>query len=163
MEIKKEKARIENVDIPPKPEEVGENQQLKPKPLPVVEEKTKKQKLDEFNNHPNTINLGAVAISKKTYAGLWVALIVLITILAISVIWSNTNVSLGKMEGDINLNISENPIEVTAIDQDQINNEYEISIPTTNNITINIDLGDEIADNIASDVVDLINEITNSS
>lgn len=184
MKIKKKKEPVkrEDLDVPPKtpaPIEQPQPQQTpsqdqpmyespiqpKPKPLPVVREPSRKEVFNNFNNDPRTKSFGAIAISRRTYTFLWIAIIVVITLLAINVFWSNINVAIGKMKGDINVevNVPERPVNVTAVDNDQYHMNYTIPVEVNNNITLEVDVGDGIADKIAGEVIDIINSVTNSS
>ena len=101
-----------------------------PKEILKPTKEEKKEEIKKFNENPATKNFGVMAISKKTYYGLWIFAGVILFLFALNIIWSNVLYA-GK---DMGTNIT-------------INNQQEtpnIPINVENNNTHNIYINNTI-------------------
>lgn len=162
MKIKKRsEVRIENIDLPAKPsQEPQQSAPIIPQNSIPIQKPTRKQVFQNFNDDPKTKHFGAIAVPRSVYIFLWVALILIVLLLAVNVFWSNINVSTGKMKGDVSVNVPERSMNATFNNLDYTN--YTIPVKVDNNVTLIINVGDEIAKKIADEVRKIING-TNSS
>lgn len=150
--------RTENIDIPKKESQI--------KPLPKENSRIPvKEAVRDWNNKPEVKSAGVVAITKIERVGIWIFAILCFVLLATHVIWSNVNISSGKMQGNISLvnNVDTPDVPVTVNDQDTNNYHNNFTIQNNNTIIIDINVDDEIAQKIADEVQKIINNNTNSS
>jgi hypothetical protein len=152
--------RTENIDLPQKEEPHKETEQEK-KPIPV------REAVKHWNEKPEVKDAGVMAISKKTYYAIWIFAVFCLILLATHVIWSNYNVSSGKMQG--NLSITNNveaptiPVTVNNNATNNYQNNFTIQNQNNNTIIVNENVDDEIAQQIADQAREIINNDTNSS
>jgi len=121
------------------------------KPLPV--QTTTKNEIKKFNEHPDTKKHGVIAIKKSTYWTIIGFASLLILLLTIQIVWSNSILSSKEFNSSIEVN---NPITVNPAQTD-ISNNYN----NNNNHTINVDVNlnyTEISKMIADKVKEMIND-----
>ena len=98
-------------------------------------------------------------MKKSTYIGLWSLAGFVVLLIMVGMIWGITTFKNKDFTPEVT---NENNIEVhTPNVTVPINNSY--TMETQHNITINVDVGDELAETIADQVLDIINNETNSS
>jgi hypothetical protein len=147
--------KSEDLDLPRRsdpPQEVK-------KPIPVEDA------VKNWNNKPEVKSAGVMAVSKKTYYGIWTFAIIVVLLLATNIVWSNINVSTGKMQGNVSVinNVDTPDVPVTVNDQDTNNYQNNFTIQNNNTIIVTVDVGDQLAQQIADEFEKIINNNTNSS
>lgn len=134
-------------------------------PQEVKKQDPVKDPVKEWNNKPEVKSAGIMAVSKKTYYGIWAFAIIVVLLLGTHIVWSNINVSTGKMQGNVSVvnNVDTPDVPVTVNDQDTNNYQNNFTIQNNNSVIVNIDVGDEIAEQIAEEVKKIISNNTNST
>ena len=161
LEIERRKP-IEPVEtIEPKPIE-------KPVETPIedpISPQVKREKIKEVNEDPETKKYGAVVLSKKTYYIILTFATIITLLFITNVFWSNMNVSSGKMRDNLtitnNVNVPGNPTYVNL--SNKLNNDNDFIINNKNNVTVYIDLDEAIIQELTDEIIEIINNQTNSS
>ncbi len=135
-------------------------QEIKPLPQqPIYPSETKKEMIKRWNDQPIPRQQGVRVMKKSTYIGLWSLAGFIILLMIIGMVWGITTFKNKDFTPKVTNDINVAPPNVTV----PINNNYTHNIENKDNLTININVGDELSQIIADEVIDIINNKTNSS
>lgn len=146
-----------DINIPEKKQEEKETIEEKPAMLPRKEAQEKAIKM--LNGGKVNTMYGLRTMKKTTFIGLWIAFGFVMLILIIGGIWGIVTIKnkdfAPKVSNENTINVDSPNVTVPIL------NNY--TTKNINNITINIDLGEELLDSFSDELINIINNKTNST